>query len=83
VKERLKLHNVCTDHVIVQSELKYSIVAKIVNLICEVDGGTTGPFPTVQVFLVIRPIATVWFVLEPDPESTLEFRPVVNTNSIR
>ena len=32
VKERLKLHNLRTDHIVIQSELKYLIAAKIVDL---------------------------------------------------
>jgi len=55
VKERLTLHNVHTEHVMVWTELKYWIGAKIVNLRCRVFGGKTGPFPTVWVFGVVRP----------------------------
>jgi hypothetical protein len=38
-KESLKLHNLCTDHVTIRSELRYIIGAKIVDLKCRVFGG--------------------------------------------
>jgi len=71
VKERLKLHNVDTDHVMEQSELKYLIGAKIVNLKCRVFGRKTGQFPTVWYFCVVRPIVTVPFRVERNPFPTL------------
>jgi len=80
VKERLKLHNLRTDHVMIRSELKYLIGAKIVNLKCRVFGGKTGPMATVRVFGVVRPVATVRFRVEPYPEPTREFGPVANTS---
>jgi len=79
VKEQLKLHNLRTDHVTIRSELKYLIGAKIVDLKCRVFGGKTGPFPTVWVFGVVRPIAMVRFRVEPDPEPTRDVGPVANT----
>ena len=79
MKELLKLHNVRTDHVMIQSELKYLIGARIVNLKCRVFGGKTGPFPMVWVFRVVRPVATVRFRVEPYLEPTREFGPVANT----
>jgi hypothetical protein len=84
VKERLELDNLRTDHVMIRSELKYLIGAKIVDLKCWVFGGKTAPFPRVQVFHLVRPVATVRFHVEPNPEPTREFGPVANTilNSI-
>jgi len=81
VKEQLTLHNLRTDHVTIRSELKYLIGAKIVDLKCRVFAGKTGPFPTVRVFGVVRPVATVRFRVEPDPEPTRDFGPVANTTT--
>jgi hypothetical protein len=47
---------------------------------CWVFGGKTGPFPVGRVFRVVRPVATVRFRVEPDPEPTREFGPVANTS---
>jgi hypothetical protein len=80
VKERLKLHNVCTDHVMIRSEQQYVIVAKIVNLKCQIVVGRTGPFAMVRVFRVVRPVATFQFQVEPYPELAREIGPVVNTS---
>jgi hypothetical protein len=80
VKERLELHNLRTDHVMIQSELKYLIGAKIVSLKCAVFGGKTGPFPMVRVFPVVGPVAMVRFRVEPYPEPTREIGPVANTS---
>ena len=80
VKERLKLHNLLTDHVVIRSELKYLIGAKMVNFKCRVFGGKAAPFPTVRVFRVVRPVATVRIRVEPDPEPTRQFGPVANTS---
>jgi hypothetical protein len=63
----------------IQSELKYLIGAKIANLKCRVFGCKTEPFPTVRVYLVVRPIATVTFRVELDPEPTRECGPAVYT----
>jgi hypothetical protein len=79
VKEGLKLDNLRTDHVMIRSELKYLIGAKIVDLQCRGFGGKSAPFPTVRVFRVVRPVATVRFRVEPNPEPTREFGPVANT----
>jgi hypothetical protein len=79
VKERLKLQNVRTDHVMVQSALNYIIGAKIVNWKCRVLSGKTGPLPMVQVFHVVRPVVMVQVRVEPDLEPTLEFGPIGNT----
>jgi len=79
VKAQLKLHNLRTDHVTIRSELKYLIGAKIVDLKWRVFGVKTSPFPTVRVFGVVRPVATVRFWVEPDPEPTWDFGPVANT----
>jgi hypothetical protein len=51
VKEHVKLHNLCTDHVTIRLELKYLIGAKVVRLKCRVFGGKTGPIATVQVLV--------------------------------
>jgi len=51
----------------------------MVNLKCRVFGGKTAPFPTVQVFRVVRPVATVRVRVEQDPEPTRQFGPVANT----
>jgi hypothetical protein len=79
VKEGLKLDNLHTDHVMIQSELKYIIGAKIVDLKCRDFGCKTAPFPMVQVFRVVRPGATVRVRVEPNPEPTREFQPVANS----
>jgi len=78
-KEGLKLDNLRSDHVMIRSELKYLIGAKTVDLTCWVFGGKTAPFPTVRVFRVVRPVATVRFQVEPNPEPTREFWPIANT----
>jgi len=80
VKEGPKLDNLHTDHVMIRSELKYLIGAKIVDLKCRVFRGKTAPFPTVRVLCVVKPIAMVRFRMEPNPELTLEFGPVANTS---
>jgi len=51
VKERLKLHNLHTDHVMIRSELKYLFGSKDVWLKCRVFGGKTGPIAMVRVFV--------------------------------
>ena len=51
VKQRVEMHNLHTDHVMIRSELKYLIGAKVVNLKCRVFAGKTGPIATVR-FLV-------------------------------
>jgi hypothetical protein len=66
----------------IQSELKYLIGAKIVNLKSRVFGGKSGPFPTVRVFRVVRPFATVRFRVEPYPEPTREIGPVAITKLV-
>jgi len=72
------MHNLHIDHVAIRSELKYLPGAKIVNLKCRVFGGKTGPFPMVRVFRVVRPVVTVWFWVEPEPEPTCEYGPFAN-----
>ena len=79
VKERLKLHNLRNDHVVIRSELKYIFGAKMVNLKCRVFGGKTALFPMVRVFRVVRPVAKVQVRVEPDPELTRQFGPFANT----
>jgi hypothetical protein len=83
VKEWLKLHIVHTDHVVIRSELKYLIGGKIVNLKYLVFDGKTGPFPMVQVFGVVRPVAMVPFRVESYPEPIREIAPVANTTRNR
>ena len=83
MKEGLKLHNLRTDHVVIQSELKYLIGAEMVNFKCRVVGGKTAPFPTVWVLRVIRPVATVRVRVELDPEPTWQFGPDANTSRDR
>jgi len=78
--ERLNLHNPCTNHIAIQSELNNLIEVKTVTVNCRVFGGQTGPFPTVRVFRVVRPVATVRFWVELYPEPTGEFWPIPNTN---
>ena len=51
VNELVKLHNLYTDNVTIQSELKYLIGAKVVRLKCRVFGGKTGLITTVRVFV--------------------------------
>jgi len=51
VNERLELHNLHTDHVTVQSELKYLIEAKVVMFKFQVFGGKTGSIATVRVIV--------------------------------
>jgi len=41
--------------------------------------GKTVPIPTVRVFRVVKPVATVRVRVEPDPEPTREFGTVANT----
>jgi len=50
--------------------------------ICRVFVGKTGPFPLGRVFRVSSPVATVRFHVEPEPEPTREFRPVVVTSAV-
>jgi len=67
-KEGLKLHNVCTDHVTIWSELRYLMGAKIVDLKCREFGG--------------NPLLRSGSWSEPDPEPNREFGPVANTRWI-
>jgi len=83
VKEGLKLHDLRIDHVMIRSELKYLIGAQVVRLKCRVFAGKTGPIPRVRVFCVVKPVATVRVLVEPDPELTREFGTVANTNGDR
>jgi len=80
VKEGVTLVNLRTDHVMIRSELKYLIGARIVHMKCRVFVGKTAPFPTVRVLSVVRPVATVRFWVEPNPELTGEFGPIANTS---
>jgi hypothetical protein len=80
VEERVELHNLRTDHLIIRSELKYLIGGKVVMFKCWVFGGITGQFPVRGVFRMVRPAATVRFRVETDPEPTWEFGPVANTS---
>jgi len=49
VKERLKLHNLHVDDLMIRSELRYIIGAKLVVMKCGVFGGKTSPIPTGQI----------------------------------
>jgi hypothetical protein len=51
VKVLLELHTLRTDHVMIRSQLKYLIGAKVGRLKCWVFGGKTGPMATVRVFV--------------------------------
>jgi len=66
VKEGLKLHNLRTDHVTIQSELRYLIGAKIVDLKCRVFGE--------------NPLQRSGSGSEPDPEPNRGIGPVANTS---
>jgi len=79
VKERLKLDIRRTDHVVIQSELKYLIGGKMPGLPAPGFPVETGPKATVRVFRVVRPVATVRFRVELDLEPTREIGPVANT----
>jgi hypothetical protein len=81
VKEQVELQNLCTDHVMTRSELKYLFGGKVLMLKSRVFGGKTGPFPVGQVFRVVATIATVGFHVEPEPIPTWEFAPVANTTT--
>jgi hypothetical protein len=66
VKEGLELHNLCTDHVTIRSELRYLIRGKIVDLKCRVFGE--------------NPLQRSGSGSELDPEPNREIGPVANTN---
>jgi hypothetical protein len=82
VKDGLKLDNLRTDHVMIRSELKNLIGAKIVHFKCRVFGGKTAPSPTFRDFRVVRPVATVRFQVERKPEPTAEFGPVAKSRPL-
>jgi len=69
VKKRLDLHNLHTDHIMIQSELKYLIGGKVVMLKCPVLCG--------------NPLQRFGSGLEPDPEPNQEFGPLGNTRCIQ
>jgi len=62
----------------VQSELKSLIPPNIVNVKFPCFDVKTGKFPIVQIFHMVRHVATLRSVLEPDPQPTLEFEPIAN-----
>ena len=66
VKERLELHNLHSDYIMIRSELKYLIGGKVVMLKCWVLCG--------------NPLQQLGSGLEPDPEPNREFGTVANTN---
>jgi hypothetical protein len=70
VEERLIIPNIPTDHVMIQSELKYFIGAKNVNLKCQVIGGKTSQLPTARDLSVVRPVAMVCILVGLDSEAT-------------
>ena len=49
VTELVTLHNLCTDHVTIRSDVKYLIEGEVVQLKLRVFGGKTGPIETVWV----------------------------------
>jgi hypothetical protein len=49
-----------------------------VNVKWQVFGGNTGPFPTVWVIRVVRPVAIVLCRVELDPEPTQESESIAN-----
>jgi hypothetical protein len=73
------MHNLHTDHVTIQSELKFLIGAKVVMLICRVFGGKTGLIAIVQVFVWYDRLQLFGSGSEPDLEPTQEFGTVANT----
>ena len=66
MKERLELHNLHTDHIMIRSELKYLIGEKVVMLKCQVLCG--------------NPLQRFGSGLEPDPEPNWECGPVANAS---
>jgi hypothetical protein len=68
VKELQELHHLCTDHVMIRSQLKYLIGAKVVRLKCRVFGGKTGPMATVRVFVWQKPLPRFGSGPNPNPE---------------
>jgi len=83
VTERLELHNLRTNHVTLQSELKYLIGGKGVMLKCLAVGGKTGPFWMGRGVPVVTPITMIRFRVELDPEATREFGAVANTHCLQ
>jgi hypothetical protein len=51
MKELLELHNLRTNHVLIQSQPKYLIGGKVMWLKCRVFDGKTGPIAMVRVFV--------------------------------
>jgi len=78
MKEQVEPHNLCFDHVLIRSELKYLIRGNIVRLNCRVFGGKTSPFAVGRVFCVVRHVATVRFWVESEPEPTRQFGTIAN-----
>jgi len=78
-KDRLKLHNPHIDHVTIQSELKYSIGAKVVRLKCQVFGGKTGPIAPVRVFVWWNQLQWSGSRLEPDLQPNQTIGSTANT----
>jgi hypothetical protein len=64
----------------IQSELQYLIGAKNINLKCRVFDGKTGPFSTVRVLRVVRPVATDLFRVVAFLEPIREIGHVANTS---
>jgi len=57
--ERPILHNICIDHVTIQSELRYIIGGNFEMLKCGDFGGKTSPIAMVRVFVWYDPLQ--WF----------------------
>jgi len=83
VKQRVELHNLHTDDVMIRLELKSLIGGKVVMLKCRVFGGKTGPFPEGRVVRVVGTVGTVRFRVEPEPELTREFGSGGNPNQVQ
>jgi hypothetical protein len=82
-KEGLTLQNLHINHIVIQSQLKYFIGAKIVSLKCRIFDDKTGQFRMVLVVQFVRPVATVRFRVELDPEPAQQFGSVINTRYSR
>lgn len=81
VKVRPKLHNICIDHVTIQSELRYWIRVKDVWLKCWVICSTTSLIPMVWDFWVAKHAAAVRILVEPESEPNWNFGSIAFTIS--
>jgi len=69
IKEWQTLHNLHIDKVVIQLELRYLIVAEIINIKYCVFIGKTGPTPIIRIFQSMRVVEShlVWVGQEPEP----------------